>query len=172
MAGQLRRVPWWVWGLGVGLVIVGGVVAYKERGLRNDNPLNLRSFEPLGWTHWLGAVGVDSAFHLIFSTPVYGIRAGFENLEIYNENHGITDLQGIFERWAPRGDKIGNVTANPDEYTVRVTRETGISAHQPLNFSDPNTMIPIVKAMVTVENGFNPYPDSLFAEAWRLHEVA
>ncbi len=118
-------------------------------GIRQNNPLNLRS--------WAGA-GSANGFAQ-FRSPTEGISAATRNLMGYG-NKGINTLSGIINRWAPSGD--GN---NVNAYIADVSRQTGFSANQPLNMGDSKVLAPLVSAMIKHENGSNPYSPEMISQA-------
>jgi hypothetical protein len=67
------------------------------RGIRNNNPGNLRHGQP-----WQGLAPqqTDSAFATFTSMP-YGIRALVITLQTYMRKHGLRTVRGIIGRWAP-----------------------------------------------------------------------
>ena len=70
------------------------------RGLRNNNPLNIR----IGNT-WLGEKvhPTDDEFEE-FVSLAYGIRAAFVILRRYIRRYHLNTVRLIVERWAPRSE--------------------------------------------------------------------
>ncbi len=129
------------------------------RGLRNNNPLNIRH----GMSHWVGmsATQTDSSF-VQFKHVRYGYRAAFVLLNVYITRHSHNTLRKIIYRWAPPAD--GNDTAS---YLRQVLRHTELDADEPLHAQDASQMIPIVCAMSYVENGRPARLNDVVA-AWRM----
>ena len=71
------------------------------RGLRNNNPLNIR-YTP-GTRPWQGQKSHDGQF-CIFETMEDGYRAAFRVLDSYNKKHNIYSVREILYRWAPPQD--------------------------------------------------------------------
>ena len=69
------------------------------RGLRNNNPLNIRR---VAGTRWKGqrAEQTDREF-VQFSSIEYGIRAAFCILETYRRKYKAVCIEDIINRWAP-----------------------------------------------------------------------
>lgn len=118
------------------------------RGIRNNNPLNLRK-----GNNWQGERPVqnDKAFEE-FTSMEYGIRAGFIILRKYMSGYnGLTrkfnTIEQIIRRWAPPTE---NAT---QRYIDQVAKESGISPHLKLSFRDKKSMCAIVSAMIHVECG-------------------
>lgn len=123
------------------------------RGIRNNNPLNLRSW---GSTPVVGG-------YAKFATPQEGIDAAAKQLLLY-QGRGINTLGGIVSSWAPSAD--GNDVA---AYTADLAKQTGFGADQHLNLRDPAVLANVLSAMIRHENGQNPYSrDMLAAEAQKV----
>lgn len=130
------------------------------RGLRNNNPLNIRKGNSL----WQGVCkeGNDSEF-LQFVSRAWGYRAAFVLLRTYISRHGVCTPRGIIERWAPAAD--GN---QPDEYLNRVLLLTGLKANEKLDSTNRQQMTALVEAMSRVENGVMAVKEEV-AEGWALY---
>ena len=115
----------------------------KPRGIRNNNPLNIR----IGNT-WLGEVDIptDRSFEQ-FKQMEYGIRAGFVILRRYIRRYGLDTIPEIVSRWAPANEN--NTTA----YIKRVIELSGIPADRIIKYEDKETMVALVDAMIQVECG-------------------
>ena len=85
------------------------------RGLRNNNPLNIR-WTP-GTRPWQGQKSHDGRF-AIFETMEDGYRAAFRVLDSYNKKHNIYSVREIIYRWAPPQDHN-----NTRAYIERVCKE-------------------------------------------------
>ena len=75
--------------------------AAMTRGLRNNNPLNIRSTGVHG-NQWRGKVA-DAGGFVRFDTVEHGIRASVKVLKTYRRK-GLTTITGIINRFAPAGD--------------------------------------------------------------------
>ncbi|MCL2727059.1 MAG: structural protein P5 [Bacteroidales bacterium] len=114
------------------------------RGLRNNNPLNIRHNKDV----FQGEVtGSDKAFKT-FSTMPYGYRAAFVTLATYN-SRGWNTIEKILSRWAPPCE---NDTA---KYIANVEKWSGIPKDRVLTLADGADYIMIVSAMSFMENGRN-----------------
>ena len=147
---------WIWWALGALLLVGGGgVVVYNQtRGLRNNNPGNIR---PLGGSQvWQGQVGTDNAKggpFVIFDRPENGIRAMARVLKNYQALHGISTVQGIINRWAPGHE-------NPtDAYVAYVAKAAGVGPADKINVAQK--LPALVRAIIKFENGLNPYSDEV-----------
>lgn len=121
------------------------------RGLRNNNPGNIEA----GSNSWDGQAGSDGRFAK-FVTPEHGIRALGKNLLSY-QRQGYDTVSEIVNRWAPPSDN--NDTA---AYIKAVCAQLGVTANQPLDASNPDTLQALCAAIIKHENGTQPYsPDQL-----------
>lgn len=130
---------------------IGYLMTTKDtvRGLRNNNPLNIKE-EQWNDIEWEGEheLDLDPTFEE-FQTPLYGLRAGARILRTYANKHGRKTIGRIIERWAPTNE---NDTAN---YINFVVDYTGIPANRLLTRDEyPHVMA----AMIHMENGEQPFP--------------
>ena len=115
----------------------------KPRGIRNNNPLNIR----IGNT-WLGerANPNDPSFEQ-FVAMEYGIRAGFVLLRRYIRHYKRTTVAAIIEAWAPSNEN------NTQRYIDIVSQLSGINPTEAIRYEDKSTMVSLVDAMIRVECG-------------------
>lgn len=113
------------------------------RGIRNNNPLNIR----IGNT-WLGEVKnpTDNEFEQ-FVHVCYGLRAGFILLKRYINRYKLNTIEKIISRWAPHNEN------NTRSYINQVARGMNIDPDTPLLYEDKNRMCALVYEMIYVENG-------------------
>ena len=132
-------------GLGALLLLGGGTAVYlMTRGLRNNNPGNIRRTS----TAWQGmALEQSDPDFVTFVSPEYGIRAMAKILASY-ANNGVTKLSDIINRWAPPTE---NDTAN---YVLSVANHTGLSPESLISTSQWPALI---AAIIQHENGLQPY---------------
>ena len=125
----------------------------ETRGIRNNNPLNIRYVEGNKWEGRKPSKQ-DPEFEE-FLTVFFGYRAAMKL--IYNQ---ITlqqrnTIQALISRWAPSNEN------NTENYIRIVCKRTGIGRDETLRFSCPGQIIEIVKAMAFVECGSVPNIDAL-----------
>ena len=114
------------------------------RGLRNNNPLNIRH----SGDHFQGETsGRDKSFKSFVSMP-YGYRAAFVILATYL-SRGRNTIEKIISKWAPPNEN------NTESYISNVERWSGVPRNKELTYSDGADYIMIVSAMSYVENGRN-----------------
>lgn len=120
-------------------------VGAEPRGIRNNNPLNIRDGGFASGQE--GYQGSDGAFAR-FATAEQGMQAADRLLQSYARRGLVTPLS-IISRWAPRGDGDNN----PEEYAATVSRAMGIGPNDTLNMDDPAVRRRLAEAMSVVENG-------------------
>ena len=114
------------------------------RGLRNNNPLNIRHSADL----FRGEIaGTDKSFKT-FSSLAYGYRAGFVILGTYL-SQGLNTIEKIITKWAPPAENDTEI------YISQVEKYSGVPRHKELTFVSGTEYIMIVAAMSFVENGQN-----------------
>ena len=127
------------------------------RGIRNHNPGNIK----LG-TAWDGLSDEqDDDVFCQFKTPVWGIRALMKILLTYRFTHKITTIEKIINRWAP---PIENDT---DNYIKYVCAATSKAKDEELANSIED-YLPIVNAIIRMENGQNDYTNDIIVEGMYL----
>lgn len=113
------------------------------RGIRNNNPLNIR----IG-NDWLGEVSnpTDGVFEQ-FETMACGCRAAFIILHNYMTRHKLVTVPQIIKRWAPNNEN------ETDKYITKVLNQTQFEANKVLSWWNKADMIKLFLAMCYVENG-------------------
>lgn len=124
------------------------------RGIRNNNPLNIR----IG-NVWLGEVAdpTDPDFEQFVSMR-YGLRAAFILMRRYINHYRRTTIPAIIAAWAPATenntaayvDRVCNLTGFPHDMRISYTREI---------------VVPLLSAMAFVECGRN-IEERIFEEAF------
>lgn len=136
-------------------------MAQQTRGLRNNNPLNIRK----STDKWLGLSPVqrDAGFFQ-FVDLVYGYRAAGKLLRNYQKLHKLYNLNGLIERWAPASEN------NTKAYVARVARELSTQAGRMVDgethldlLNDKVLLRKTIIAMHIVENGLRPTASQLEA---------
>lgn len=113
------------------------------RGIRNNNPLNIR----IGNT-WLGEVDhpTETQFEQFVSME-FGLRAAFLILRRYIRRYHLNTVQLIVSRWAPETEN------KTQSYINTVANKINIDPTAQIAYEDKETMIKLVAAMCSVENG-------------------
>jgi hypothetical protein len=140
------------------VLTIGALIFMKlrnttPRGIRNNNPLNIRK----NAINWQGAIGDDGAF-IQFDNTINGIRAAARLLKTYRDKYGLNSVAGIVSRWAPPSEN------DTQSYINSVAQKTGVFEHQILNDEDyPN----LIRAMIYHENGQQPYEVAAINEGFK-----
>lgn len=113
------------------------------RGIRNNNPLNIR----IGNT-WLGEVPnpTDSDFEQ-FVHVKYGLRAAFCILRRYIRRYHRNTITKIVHAWAPSSEN------DCAAYIKVVAHHSGIDPDAAIDYADIASMCKLVQAMALVECG-------------------
>lgn len=130
--------------------------ATKPRGLRNNNPGNLR----LTSIPWKGKVppeqNTDGAFEQ-FESPAWGVRALWLDVTGKIERRGLDNIAALLSVYAPPSE---NDTA---AYIASVSQSVGIGPEATLR---PEHYVPLVQAIIKHENGAQPFT------AWEIQQAA
>ena len=120
------------------------MVSVTPRGIRNNNPLNIR----ISSNNWLGKEqpSRDSQFET-FDTMEHGLRAAFIIIRTYIVKYGLCYVSDVIKRFAPpkENDWI--------RYTSHVRLYSGIDQGTRLCFDDKTQMVKLLWAMSIVECG-------------------
>ena len=113
------------------------------RGIRNNNPLNIR----IG-NVWLGEVQNPTDPHFEqFVSMGYGVRAAFVLLRRYIRHYKRTTIPAIVAAWSPATEN------NAVKYVDIVCQQSGLSADTQLDFFNEEQMIALFQGMCLAENG-------------------
>lgn len=113
------------------------------RGIRNNNPLNIR----IG-NKWEGETSenTDGVFEQ-FTKMEYGVRAAFILLRRYINRYHLDTVQKIVSRWAPRNEN------HTEKYIKHVCKYMAILPTTKIAFEDKTYMFALVHAMAIYECG-------------------
>lgn len=147
----------------VGKVVSGAMDAVRDltapRGIRNHNPGNIERTSDR-WQGMSADQSPDARF-VVFDAPVWGLRALRRVLRSYVQQ-GYTTVAEVIGRWAPPHENITSA------YVNAVAAQAGLDPHDPI----PDAAWPsIMAAIVQHENGRQPYPPELFAQAVELERT-
>lgn len=119
------------------------------RGIRNNNPGNIRHGEP-----WQGLADEqpDPNF-ATFVNAFWGIRALCKTLLSYQRKHNRKTVKEMLFRWAPP------VENDTDAYVEAVAADVGVRPNDPVDLSDVCVLAEMAKAIIKHENGIVPYAD-------------
>ena len=136
------------------------------RGLRNNNPLNIRK---VPGTHWKGEIlpsiqGGDGGGSFVrFESIEYGLRAAFCILETYRRKYKAVCVEDIITRWAPPSEN------DTEKYIKNVCLWSGLGGLQRLTEEDwPKLVLAMARqecgALLSedvVQKGFQLYRESV-----------
>lgn len=135
---------------GAALETISAAGQLLTRGLRNNNPGNIR----ISGAAWVGKVSpnTDGEFEQ-FNEAENGIRALAKVLQSYAAR-GVKTIDSIIKTYAPSGEN------NTEAYIRSVENQTGMSRYTVLQY--PRDLYALVPAIIRHENGINPYtPDTI-----------
>jgi hypothetical protein len=141
-----------------------------SRGIRNHNPGNI---DYHSGNRWKGQLGMEEGCacprFARFDCAENGIRALAKLLLNYGGKDGLPNMGGlgidtvleIIQRWAPSNE---NDTL---AYATVVAGKLGVGITEAIDIREPATLFKLVVAVITHENGSNPYPPAMIAEGIR-----
>lgn len=153
---------WWPLFLILGVMTLGagGVAVYMQtRGIRNNNPGNIRKIKGVVWQGQAPESLQTDADFIVFAEPVMGLRALAKTLNTYRTKYNLNTVAGIISRWAP---PIENDTVS---YIKSVAQRIGVEPNQPLALNDYPAL---VAAIVKHENGIQPYESKMILDAIKM----
>jgi hypothetical protein len=126
------------------------------RGIKNNNPLNIRK-----GNKWKGELPnqTDNEFEQ-FQSMIYGLRAGFKILYNYYYKYRLKTISDIISRWAPPVENDTNT------YIKNVCKMTKLNSTDRLNWNYSD-MSSLLKAMCKQESNYIPNDNELYS-AFRL----
>ena len=132
------------------------------RGIRNNNPLNIRRSKD----QWKGLADAqtDHAF-CQFKSLEYGWRAAFYLLtRTYYHKYRLYTIRTIIRRWAPPGEN------NTEAYIANVSRLTGIDPDEPIGIPSerPSRWMMVGVAMAIQENGTGSLDYFAMLRGWEM----
>ena len=126
-----------------------------SRGLRNNNPLNIRHSAD----RWQGArINQTDKEFVQFTSMAYGYRAVWKILDTYcltfKKEGKAYNVRNIIGRWAPPTEN------DTDAYVRAVVKLSGLGGNENMprpkhywNFEEVDKLVRLIRAMVCVENG-------------------
>ena len=133
------------------------------RGIRNNNPLNIRRTAKDQWKG-MAEAQTDRAF-VQFKSLEYGWRAAFYLLtRTYYHKYRLYTIRMIIGKWAPPQE---NATAT---YIENVSRLTGIAPDEPIGIpsDQPARWMALGVAMAIQENGTDSLDYFAMLKGWGL----
>lgn len=129
---------------------VADIVTGATRGVRNNNPGNIRKNSA---NQWAGMASSQPDFSFVtFITPEYGYRALAVLLRNY-ARQGYRSISTILARYAPPSEN------NTNAYINAVKARMGLPATTLLDLSDEDVLFNLMKAITIQEQGRAAWPD-------------
>ena len=122
-------------------------MAKQPRGIRNNNPGNIRNSERNDWKGEVSKADKKDQALEEFKTMADGVRAMMLLLQKYQRSYNLHTVKELVERWAPRNEN------NTAAYVRTVCKEMQMPECCGLDLTDKGTMCALVDAMCYVENG-------------------
>lgn len=135
-----------------------GVEKFIPRGIRNNNPGNIKK-NNVDWDG-LSEEQTDNTFFQ-FTDPIYGIRALTKILLTYRHKYDLKNVWAIINRYAPPSEN------DTEAYKNFVTKKTGLNMLEEIENS-VEAYLPVVKAIILMENGEQPYDDEIILQGMNL----
>jgi len=130
-------------------------IARPTRGLKNRNPGNLRGNPRITWD---GQVAIDDKDFVVFASDVKGLRADIIDLHTHYIRDKEVCVLTLIGSYAP---PVENDTKG---YVEFVCERLNVEARDTLVF-DRRTADALIRAIVRIEQGIQPYDDATIAEA-------
>lgn len=140
-------------------------MAKVTRGVRNNNPGNIRKGQP-----WQGlaapaertaAQKAETSFD-VFTAPEWGVRAMARTLITYQDKHGLDTVSEIVGRWAPPTENYTGA------YIQAVLRAMMVRPGDKLDLHRYEAMRPLIEAIVAHENAGYRYPSAVIDKGLML----
>nr|DAM30741.1 MAG TPA: virion protein [Caudoviricetes sp.] len=131
------------------------------RGLRNNNPGNIRNSDATDWQGEVKKTAKKDNVFEEFEDMAHGYRALIKLLQNYRKKHNCKTIADFINRWAPRTE---NDTTG---YIQRVCREMQVPTTYEPDVNDKATMCNFAAAISQVENGVPAVMADIYS-GWEL----
>ena len=132
----------------------------EVRGLRNNNPANIR----ISNVAWKGKIpkaqNTDGHFEQFISYP-YGIRALIKLINTYYYKRGLQTVRAIISRFAPNNEN------NTQGYIAAVSKSLGVQPNTSIFLTDKTVKV-LVLAIDKIENGKRTISEQHYQQALQL----
>ena len=128
------------------------------RGLRNNNPLNIR----ISGQNWRGKIkdNTDGSFEQ-YESMEWGIRAAIVIVRTYIRQHHLNTPAAIIRRWAP------TVENDTKKYIDFVIDRANLYRNEQISSNSKFQILRLLAAMAYYENGVE-VPFEHFEKAWSM----
>lgn len=122
--------------------------ATLARGLRNNNPGNVRLTSPAtDWAGWIGAQAQTDPDYVQMLSMTAGVRMALIVFRNYQRRYGLTSVRAMVSRWAP------GVENDTTSYIADVAARVGVDADAPIDLHDRDTAWSFLRAIFRHECG-------------------
>lgn len=141
------------------------------RGIRNHNPGNIDRHPGVRWQGQADDQSGDPRF-VVFKAPEWGVRAIARILITYQDHRQARDgsridtIREIIDRWAPPAEN------DTGAYARHLAALTHIGIDDTIDVYDYATMYRLVEAIITHENGMQPYSHTTLHRGLLLAGIA
>lgn len=118
----------------------------EARGLRNNNPGNIRNSDAAGWKGEVSQSDKKDSVFEEFEDMPHGYRALLRLLQNYRRIYNVRTMSDFISRWAPRTEN------NTTGYLERVCKEMNVAPAYVPDVNDKETMCRLAAAISQVEN--------------------
>jgi hypothetical protein len=128
------------------------------RGVRNNNPGNIRigdDWQGIAKRSEMTAAQKAEKSFVVFTDPVYGIRAIGRILLNYQSKRNRRSVKTMLNRWAPPNEN------NTPAYVAAVARAMGISPDDQFDMRDYRFARPMIEAIIAHECAGYAYPEDV-----------
>lgn len=147
----------WLLLLGTIVYMTTKTAIHVNRGIRNNNPLNIR----IG-NDWQGEAKSRDAEFETFEHSKYGFRAGAKLLRNYQHIYKLHTIEQIINRFAPPNEN------HTSHYAGFVAKKMGVAVNAPIDLSNDKTLANMMLYMSIMEVGHH-YE---FSDAWAGVQLA
>lgn len=137
---------------------------YTSRGIRNNNPFNLKQSK----VAWLGKQPYNDTELVFerFALMKYGVRAGMMNLRTYINKYKCNTCEKIIERYAP---SFENDQGAYKRFVYRYLDSRGYDHTSPI-VAGTGIFFAMCAAITIYESGFHPAP-SYFKDLYKQFKL-
>lgn len=130
----------------------GGIIAFADGGETEDAPEAEEDHNILG----IRPIGASEGFQK-FNSEADALKEGDRLLGVYGRKHKIDTLEGVVNRWAPKGDGAND----PEAYAAIGHKMLGTKPGQKFNLNDATDRSKILSVISKVEHGKNYSPEDI-----------
>ena len=142
--------------------IYGGneFLSSEVRGLRNNNPANIR----ISKSNWKGKIPIekntDGSFEQFINYP-YGVRALIKLIYTYYNRYNLQTVEAIITRFAPNNEN------NTASYILKVSKNLNVKRNQVFSLN-ASSLKALVLAIDQIENGKATITEAHYRDALKL----